>query len=247
MERYRYLDPEQRRRMMQRERRRRRRVFLVSLGAGLAVALGALAWLAQGGAGLAPQGGPPEGQVFPLGAASQREGEPGGETSLSAIEIPSWVEEALLDLGGSRTGEKLEEVNAIAVHYVGNPGTSAAGNRNYFNTPGVEVNAHFVIGLEGEILQCVPLDEKSAATNERNRDTISIEVCHPDETGEFTSASYESLVKLCAWLCRQLGLDEGDLIRHYDVTGKECPLYFVQHEDAWEQFKADVGAALAQG
>ena len=27
------------------------------------------------------------------------------------------------------------------------------------------------------------------------------------------------------------------VIRHYDVTGKLCPLYFVEHEDAWEQFK----------
>ena len=26
----------------------------------------------------------------------------------------------------------------------------------------------------------------------------------------------------------------------YDVTGKICPKYFVEHEDAWEQFKADV-------
>ena len=30
------------------------------------------------------------------------------------------------------------------------------------------------------------------------------------------------------------------MIRHYDVTGKICPKYFVEHEDAWEQFKADV-------
>ena len=34
------------------------------------------------------------------------------------------------------------------------------------------------------------------------------------------------------------------MIRHYDVTGKDCPRYFVQHEDAWETFRADVGKAL---
>ena len=42
------------------------------------------------------------------------------------------------------------------------------------------MSAHFLIGLEGEIIQCIPLNEKSSATNDRNRDTISIEVCHPD-------------------------------------------------------------------
>ena len=103
------------------------------------------------------------------------------------------------------------------------------------------------MGLEGEVIQCIPVSEMAYAAAPRNNDTISIETCHPDESGAYNEATYESLVKLCAWLCRQLGLDEGDLIRHYDVTGKECPLYFVQHEDAWERFKADVGAALAQG
>ena len=35
------------------------------------------------------------------------------------------------------------------------------------------------------------------------------------------------------------------MIRHYDVTGKNCPKYFVENEDAWEQFKLDVKTALA--
>lgn len=43
--------------------------------------------------------------------------------------------------------------------------------------------------------------EISAATNQRNSDTISIEVCHPDESGRFSEVTYRSLIKLCAWLC----------------------------------------------
>lgn len=35
-------------------------------------------------------------------------------------------------------------------------------------------------------------------------------------------------------------LDEEDVIRHYDVTGKNCPKYYVEHEDAWETFKTDL-------
>ena len=35
-------------------------------------------------------------------------------------------------------------------------------------------------------------------------------------------------------------LSADDVIRHYDVTGKKCPLYFVEHEDAWEQFHKDL-------
>ena len=35
------------------------------------------------------------------------------------------------------------------------------------------------------------------------------------------------------------------VIRHYDVTGKNCPKYFVEHEDEWEQFKKDVDVQIA--
>ena len=155
--------------------------------------------------------------------------------------VPSWVSVQLVEVNGSgRRGEPIDRVTAIAIHYVGNPGTTAQQNRDYYDQPDTPVSSHFVIGLDGEAIQCVPLTEKSSATNERNRDTISIEVCHPDETGQFTQASYDTLVRLTAWLCDELGLDRGDVIRHYDVTGKLCPLYFVEHPEAWEQFLQDV-------
>ena len=155
--------------------------------------------------------------------------------------IPVWIDRQILTEDcNSRTGERISRVRDIAVHYVGNPGSTAQQNRDYFAQPDTEVNSHFVVGLEGEIIQCLPLDEKSSATNERNIDTISIEVCHPDETGKFTEESYQSLVKLTAWLCDHEGIGRDRVIRHYDVTGKLCPLYFVEHEEAWEQFKQDV-------
>ena len=61
----------------------------------------------------------------------------------------------------------------------------------------------------------------------------------------YTCLLYTS-IKLCAWLCKEYGLDETDLIRHYDVTGKLCPLYYVQNPEAWDQLKTDVGESLAE-
>ncbi len=150
----------------------------------------------------------------------------------------------------SRPGKELKKVNAIVVHYVGNPGTTAAQNRSYFenlkDTHATSASSHYIIGMEGEIIQCVPLNEISYASNNRNKDTIAIECCHPDETGQFTTATYKSLVKLVAALCRTYDLDpETGIIRHYDVTGKYCPLYYVNHEDEWYGFKLDVKAELA--
>jgi len=137
------------------------------------------------------------------------------------------------------------------VHYVANPGTSAAANRSYFaglaETKATYASSNFIIGLEGEVLQCVPADEVAYASNKRNSDTLSIECCHPDDTGVFTYPTYRSLVMLCRDICIGFGLDpESDIIRHYDVSGKMCPLYFVEHEDEWKQFLSDVKDAVKE-
>ena len=90
-------------------------------------------------------------------------------------------------------------------------------------------------------MQCVPLTEIAYCSNTANDYTVSIEVCHPDDTGKFNDATMESLEALAAWLCETFDLDpDADVIRHYDVTGKICPKYYVENEDAWLAFRADV-------
>jgi N-acetylmuramoyl-L-alanine amidase CwlA len=101
-------------------------------------------------------------------------------------------------------------------------------------------SSHYIIGLEGEVLQCIPLTEIAYASNERNSDTIAIECCHMDETGVFNEETYDSLVSLTAALCIEFDLKKKDILRHYDITEKLCPLYFVEHEDAWDLFRAEV-------
>ena len=164
---------------------------------------------------------------------------------LETLEVPAYVDVQIIDIdGASRRGTSLSDINDIVIHYVGNPGTSAQANRNWYANPSSNVSSHFIVGLKGEIIQCIPLHEKSSASNHRNGDTISIEVCHPDASGKFNAATYDSLVDLTAWLVKSCGLTVDNVIRHYDVTGKECPRYYVRNEDAWNQFKADVKEKL---
>ena len=159
----------------------------------------------------------------------------------TALRIPSWIDEQIIDKDGkSRRGIKLKKVKDIVVHYVGNPGTTARQNHDFYAGDDSDVSSHFIVGLDGEIIQCIPLDEHSEASNWRNKDSISIEVCHMDETGKFGKKTYKSLVKLVSWLESVYGLDEEHVIRHYDITEKECPKYFVDHEDEWELFKEKV-------
>ena len=145
----------------------------------------------------------------------------------------------------SRPGTETKKITGVVVHYTANPGATAMDNRNYFenlkDSHETKVSSNFVVGLEGEIVQCVPTWEEAYASNSRNIDTVSIECCHPDESGKFNDKTYQSMVELSAWLCLKFDLDENDVIRHYDVTGKDCPKYFVENEKAWERFRKDVG------
>lgn len=140
----------------------------------------------------------------------------------------------------SRSGKTLRRVNGIVIHYTANPGSTAQNNRDYFenlkNTKTTSASSHFIIGLNGEVIQCIPLNEVAYASNNRNRDTIAIECCHPDESGQFNEETYQSLQILVRSLMNTYHLTSNDVIRHYDITGKICPKYFVDHEDKWQEF-----------
>lgn len=158
----------------------------------------------------------------------------------------------------SRPQIPLKSVKKVVLHYVGNPKSSATANRNYFENQkngGRYVSSHFIVGLEGEILRCVPENEVAYCSNSANSYSISIECCHPDSTGKFTDATTASAAELCAYLLKKYGLKVDDLIRHYDVTGKQCPLWFVptkyQSEAVanarWSAFKQRVAYIMSCG
>lgn len=158
---------------------------------------------------------------------------------------PTWTEDFLTPNEYSRPGDVLKEVNSVFVHYTANQGTSAAQNRSYFeqqkDTHERSVSAHFIIGYEGEIIQCVPLDEIAYAVQTRNQDSVSIECCYLAEDGSFTQETYDSLIRLLQWLAATYDLDvDEDILRHYDCGGKKCPIYYTENEDAWEDLKEDV-------
>ena len=162
-----------------------------------------------------------------------------------------WVTQEFLPLNEySRPGTRVTDISSIVIHFIGNPNTTAMQNRNYFANLSITEETHassnFIVCLDGAIVQCVPVDEIAYASNHRNIDSISIELCHPDETGRFNDETYESAVRLTAWLCNRYNLTSEDIIRHFDVSGKNCPTYFVENEAAWETFKTRIAQAMRQ-
>ena len=171
--------------------------------------------------------------------------DPGSAAGISVPDTPEWVTQELLPLNEySRPGTPLEQVNGVVIHYVGNPGTTAEQNHSFFQnlaeTGETYASSHFLVGLDGEIIQNIPLNEIAYCSSNRNADTIAIECCHPDDSGQFNQATYDSLVRLTRWLMEAYDLEPDQIIRHYDVTGKICPKYFVDHPESWEEFLAQL-------
>ncbi len=176
----------------------------------------------------------------------------GSVVDASAIVIPRWIQQSFIRVNEfSRPQIPMQKVEHIAIHWVGNAGSSASGNREYFDNLGNpqdpaygnrKASAHFVVGLEGEIIQCMPLNEMAYAVRDLyNPKTISIEVCHKDWDGKFSEVTYNSVVKLSAWLMQQFGLEgEGAILRHHDCDGKDCPKYYVNNPDEWKKMQQDI-------
>jgi N-acetylmuramoyl-L-alanine amidase len=151
----------------------------------------------------------------------------------------------------SRSQAPLKQVNGVIIHFVGNAGSSAVSNRNYFEQlkllKQTSACAHFIVGLDGEIIQCIPVNEVAYASAERNEDTIAIEYCHTDTDGTPNEETYASLVKLTAEVCIRFSLTEEDILRHYDINGRDCPIYYVDNPEEWLQLKQDVMAIVNAG
>ena len=91
------------------------------------------------------------------------------------------IQNAYLTHNRPRTIRK--QTTAIAVHWVANPGSSAMANRNYFNSTSRSVSSNYIVGLQGEVICCIPDEEMSWCTNAANSYTVSIETCHPEDRG----------------------------------------------------------------
>lgn len=93
-----------------------------------------------------------------------------------------------------------------------------------------EEQSHYVIESDGQVLQNLPFEGKQ----------ILIECKTNREDENFSDEAYTSLVELTAQLIKEYDLKVEDVVRHYDITGEECPKYFVEYESAWEDFKLDL-------
>lgn len=147
----------------------------------------------------------------------------------------------------------------LVIHWTANErkGADAQANRSYFNQPTTIASAHYIVD-DKQIIRCVPeremayhvgaktykADALAKLSSYPNNCTIGIEMC-VNQDGDFR-AMYERTVKLAADILQRYGWSVDNLWRHFDITGKNCPAYFVSDAYAQRYFGQSAAAAWGQ-
>ncbi|MDY0197654.1 MAG: peptidoglycan-binding protein [Tenuifilaceae bacterium] len=128
-------------------------------------------------------------------------------------------------------------IKSIVVHYTYGAITAegaALANCKYFASGNRGASAHYFIDDGPTIWQSV--EDKDTAwsvgshsglykhPDARNKNTLSIEVC---TKGAFTEKEVENLKWLVQKKMVEHNIPASNVIRHYDVTGKLCPAYYI--------------------
>jgi N-acetylmuramoyl-L-alanine amidase len=159
----------------------------------------------------------------------------------------------------SRPGLKLKSIKGVCIHWTANPKASAIANRNYFENlkkqTSTYASAHYIIGLNGEIIQCIPDNEvayhagsktytsecKTRLYGKPNYYLIGIELCPIDIQGRFNTTTLISCIELVRELLKKYKLTVNDIWTHKEVVGwKDCPRWFVNNPNDWQKFKIAV-------
>lgn len=151
------------------------------------------------------------------------------------------------------------ETKFLVIHYVGKKNHNANIVYNWFLTIGLKKGAlgsascNYCIDLNGDIYEFIPHNEISYTSGglqytdfakknfslsnkiiSPHHFTISVEVCHKENSGEFNNKQIESLKLLYRYL-KEI-YHNLDICRHYDITGKECPKFYIDNKK-WEELK----------
>lgn len=155
--------------------------------------------------------------------------------------------------GGKRPAEA---IRYIVIHYTGNDGDTDANNARYYRDNVVKASAHYFVD-DDSITQsvedlgiawavggkkwsdCPKTGGGSLFLTATNYNALSIELCDNRRDGNImaTEATLERAAKLTRALMEKYNVPVERVIRHFDVTGKHCPAYYMD-DAAWEGFKA---------
>lgn len=147
----------------------------------------------------------------------------------------------------------LSTIKYIVIHYTGNDGDTDENNGKYFANNKVGASAHYFVD-DDSVTQSVPDDYVAwhcgAKTYKheycRNSNSIGIEICDDVRNGVIypSEKTIQNVLELTRLLMQKYNIPKEHIIRHYDVTGKKCPAYWVDDEkwkkEFWNKIESEV-------
>lgn len=143
--------------------------------------------------------------------------------------------------GGTRS---TSNIKYIVIHYTANDGDTDESNAKYFKNRVVKSSAHYFVD-DDSITQSVPdnyvawhCGGKKMNTNGgtyykkcTNNNSIGIEICDDVKNGTIypSAKTIQNVLDLVEYLMYKYSIPKENVIRHYDVTGKNCPAYWVNN------------------
>ena len=140
---------------------------------------------------------------------------------------------------------KLSDIAYLVVHYTVNRGDTAKNNADYFAREVTGTSAHYFVD-ENEVWQSVPDNHAAWHCGTkgvyyhpacRNANSIGVEVCMLDKQGRVRQASVDRAAVLVRELMQRYGIPPDRVVRHYDVTHKDCPAPMVSDPALWRAFQ----------
>ena len=148
-------------------------------------------------------------------------------------------------------------IKYIVIHYVGAVSTAKA-NCSFFKLTYRGASAHYFVD-DTSIWQCV--DDKNIAWHCGgglqgskghtyfkkclNSNSIGVEMCCYKNNGklDISSKTESNTIELVKELMNKYKISASNVIRHFDVTGKDCPAPFVSDESRWKSFKSKISTS----
>ena len=162
------------------------------------------------------------------------------------IATPNYVEQTILaHTSNYGTTRDLSSIEFLVIHYTGNDGDTDEANGKYFQGPNRQASAHDFVD-DNSVTHSVPYNKvawhcggkKYYHSKCRNANSIGIEICDTKRDGSYnmSPATRANVIALAKKLMKEYNIPISNVVRHYDVTHKKCPAYFVNDTQAWIQF-----------
>ena len=130
---------------------------------------------------------------------------------------------------------RTQPVRYIVMHYTANNGDTAKNNCDYYHrVGGLQASAHYFVDEHGamqSVRECDTAWHCGARAywhpECRNGNSIGIEMCsrkRADGSYYIKPETVANAAALAREIMQRYGIDTEHVVRHYDVTGKRCPM-----------------------